>query len=84
MKETRNKTITVAIRDGKKREISNRTGWGWLLPPEEDGLTGEGYIGGAYAYKECIKRWKEKGWTVQREPNPLYREPDPLRGIFKF
>ena len=84
MREIRNKTITVATRGGDKRTINNRPSWGWRLPPEEDGITGEGYISGTYAYKDCIRRWQEKGWTVSREPNPIYREPAPLRGLFKL
>jgi len=84
MRETKNKTITVARRDGERREINNRPSWGWRLPPEGDGLTGEGYITGNYAYKDCVKQWEEKGWTVSREPNPICRAPDPLRGLFKL
>ena len=87
IRESKNKTISVARRDhewDKKREIKYRPSWGWLLPPQDDGLTGEGYIGGNHAYKECIRQWQEKGWTVRREPNPCYRPPDPLRGLLKI
>ena len=84
IRESKNKTITVARRDGKKREIRFRPSWGWLLPPEEDRLTNEGYVGGHKAYQECIRQWQEKGWTVKREPNPCYRPPDPLRGLLKI
>jgi hypothetical protein len=82
MRETRNKTITVARRGSEKQTINNNRGW--RLPPEEDGITGEGYISGTYAYKDCVRYWEEKGWTVSREPNPIYRAPDPLKGLFKF
>ena len=83
MRETRNKTITVARRGSEKRTIDTG-GRSWRLPPEEDGITGEGYIRGTYAYKDCVRYWEEKGWTVSREPNPIYRAPDPLRGLFKL
>jgi hypothetical protein len=90
MRETRSKTRTVAFKDHDrhgtvqtiKQHVFYKSGWGWLCPPEEG--QGPCYIDGSYAYRTCVQRWKDHGWTVQREPNPLYREPDPLRGIFKF
>jgi hypothetical protein len=66
------KTITVAIKDGCKRRVEN-TRHGWMLPP--DNPLNQGYIGGYKAYQECVKRWTEAGWIVEREPNPGYRAP---------
>jgi hypothetical protein len=78
----RNKTIPVARRDGIRKEIEYKPSWGWLLPPEDDGITDEGYVGGYKAYQDCIRQWREKGWEVQREPNRLYREPNLSSLIF--
>tara|TARA_B100001027_G_scaffold215841_1_gene190679 strand:- start:1856 stop:2101 length:246 start_codon:yes stop_codon:yes gene_type:complete len=80
MRETRNKTITVARRGDERRDVYQNERGMWRLPPEE----GECYVGGTGAYKECVRRWNEEGWAVQREPNPNYRAPDPLRGLFKL
>lgn len=60
------KTITVATKDGKRRNIT-RHRLGWPLP--ETGA----YVGGTGAYKEACERWEAAGYTVKREPNPHYR-----------
>ena len=71
-----NKTITTATKDGVSKTIA-RHKQGWNLPPEE----GRGaYIGGTGAYQECVARWREQGWTVERNPNPNYRP----RQLFAF
>ena len=83
--EHKNKTITVARRGDQKRNVYQNGRGMWRQPPDEDAYNfGEGYIGGTGAYKECIRQWQEKGWTVQREPNPNYRKPDPLRNLVKI
>ena len=73
---TMNKTQTKATKNGVSKLIAQHR-LGWNLPPEE----GRGsYIGGTGAYAECVERWKEHGWTVERQPNPAYSE----RPLFSF
>ena len=71
-----NKTL-IEARKGDAKRLITRERLGWKLPPEE----GPGaYIGGTGAFQECVKMWKDAGWTVQRKPNPSYR-PRPIFGF---
>jgi hypothetical protein len=64
-KRRKNKTITVAIRNGETRHII-KDRYGWPLPPTP-GYAGS--VSGHNAYKDAVGRWIKDGWEVKRIPN---------------
>ena len=65
-KRRKNKTITVAIRNGEKRRIIKER-YGWPIPPDPSGCAG--WVSGNNAYKDAVGRWIKDGWEVKRIPN---------------
>lgn len=77
-----NKTRTVATDKKGARYVIEKSPHGWPCPRTIEGRHG-GHVDGSWAYQTCCERWEAMGYTIEREPNPLYRGRT-LESFFNF